>query len=318
MSEVFLSIEEVEEMCKDPPAGITQTEMMSYIARCKPHDFQQMRVPFPVVRLQHVTERPALRQILQLEGFIPSRSERDTRPGFKDLSFWSAQISGDDIEISRQQASDRVRRAVAPEDAETHHEDFQKQFAQSPAFDDISSRYGQYKFSFPLSRLLAWYGSQFCQGGKPQLRILGTDVYKKEIAHYIVVHGPGTDRYNGYPMVPTVQREDDLPGFVYSMNDTLFWRPETTSAQLHVKILKDGSVCKDYYEPRYCPWNHLGFAFHIPLEHHLKISRQDLLENLTPCEAGARYLGNNKDLNPSEVVKIIKDEFTNQSDDEKK
>ncbi|KAM3936625.1 uncharacterized protein RB166_013592 [Leptodactylus fuscus] len=330
---VFSSIGELDEMFIDPMNTMRSSESMRCcIAKCKPHDFQHMQVSFPVVRLQHVTVRSALYGIIKAEGFISSRHEYETRPGFRDLSFWSAQISNEDIEAGQQQANDNISRVVAPEDAQRYQYEFQKQFANSPAFNLSASRYGQYKFSFPLSDLLTWYRDEFCQGGDPQLRILGTEVYKQEIAHYILVHSPHTDLYNDLPMVPSVQSEEDSLGFVYWMNNTLYWRPQSTSDHLYVKILQDGSVRKECYNPDcpyveinrclhmengiYSPWNHLGIAFHIPPEHCLTVSTKDLLENLTPCEKDSVSLGKEYDLDPSEVIKEIKEKFAGQKDKE--
>ncbi|XP_073468343.1 uncharacterized protein [Aquarana catesbeiana] len=255
---------------------------------------------FPLMKLQHVTDWESLRKILQSKSF-KGRGDHE-RDEFRDLSFWSADICPDDIESARHQAYDQVRHVV---NAEIFQTEIKEQYASSPAFNKSASRYGNFRLSFPLSYLLSLYKTQHCRDEEPQLRILGTDIYKQEIAHYIVVHRPNIDQFNDLPIVPTAQNISGSMPFVYWMEETLFWRPESTSRSLKLKISEEDCQVrkadpprsrrskpwrkKRAYEPR-CVWNELVVAFHLPGNGRLQLPMSHLLTNLTPCDVLQPYL----------------------------
>ncbi|XP_077334510.1 uncharacterized protein LOC143975824 isoform X2 [Lithobates pipiens] len=268
------------------------------------HTDLSLRLPidFPVMKLQHVTDEKSLQEILESQS-LKGRGDHE-REEFKDLSFWSADICPDNIESARQQAYDKVQHV---RNAGIFQTEMKEQYASSPAFDHSASRYGNFRLSFPLSYLLSLYKTQHCEGEEPQLRILGTDIYKQEIAHYIVVHRPNIDQFNDLPVVPSAQNISGPLPFVYWMEERLFWRPESTSRSLKLKICEEDCQVrpsdppprsrrsepwrkKRAYEPR-CVWNELVVAFHLPGNGRLQLPKSELLTNLTPCDVLQPYLG---------------------------
>ncbi|KAM5191751.1 uncharacterized protein ACMZJ9_002495 [Mantella aurantiaca] len=261
----------------------------------------RLEMDFPVMKLQHITDLESLEKILESKSF-KGRGDHE-RPQFRDLSFWSADVCPDDIESARQLAYDKVRHV---RNAERFQTEIKEQFASSPAFDKSASRYGNFKLSFPLSDLLSQYKTQHCGGEEPQLRILGTDIYKQEIAHYIVVHSPSSDQFNGFPIVPSVRNIFGPRPFVYRIERRLFWRPESTSRSLKLDISEEDCRVRRVdpprsrrsepyrkmrvYEPR-CVWNELVIAFHVPGNGQLQLSKLQLLSNVTPCDVLQPFLG---------------------------
>lgn len=301
-----------------------EEEMRETLRKVRFHHYGHMQVPFPVYNVKHVTEKTALYGIWGEEGFKKTKYEK--RPEFRDLLYWSADISSEDLEKARQQAYEKVRRVIVPSDDRKFSGELREQFGNSPAFKESVSRYGNFKFSFPLWDLLSWYKDQHCGGGEPQMKILGTKLYKLEIAHYIVVHSPTTDKFIGLPEVPAVQGSSDPLPFVYWMDGTLYWRPESTSIPLKVTVSEDGVVrqecfapCRDFKLRGTCShiedgiygvWNHLILAFHLP-NCHLKIPKEKLLQNLTACDGDGVYLAN-ENLNrevAEEVIQKLRDEL---------
>ncbi|XP_072262821.1 uncharacterized protein [Pyxicephalus adspersus] len=294
-----------------------ELQMMTRLRKVRLHQFQHMQVPIPVYKVKHVTERTALYQICKEEGF--KTPKRDERPEFNDLSYWSADISLEDIERARQQAYEKVSKVINPSNASKYERELKEQFGNSVAFQKSVSWYGTFQFSFPLQDLLTRYKEQHCNGGMPRLKILGTGLYKLEIAHYVVVHSPDTDKFNDFPEVPTVHGGSDPLPFVYWMDGQLYWRPESTSIALKVMVTEDGQARKECYrlcdfftrygecfhtnDGTYSFWNHLILGFHLP-GGHLEVPKEQLVKNLTACDPYTVYIGNEK-LGREEAEEII-------------
>ncbi|XP_056403411.1 uncharacterized protein LOC130296151 [Hyla sarda] len=280
--------------------------------------FLRLPVEFPVTRLRHTTTWTATEDILASQSFIGRQHDREE---FMDLSFWGADIPSSDIEKAREDVYTYVHGNVPPEEAEEYRGEITRQFANSPAFDKEASRYGNFTFSLPFSDLLSLYKSQFCNKEEPQLSILGTDLYKQEIVHYVVVHCPDEARFMDLPRVRILQtREEEEPlPCVYWMGETLYWRPESTSADLKV-LCKEGHIIAGHCEPHCgwftdrghcchgvaCVWNHLVFAFHIPDGRELEIPGQKLIDNLSACNALKPFMKDEK-LEKPEAENIIRD-----------
>ncbi|CAH2299150.1 Hypothetical predicted protein [Pelobates cultripes] len=285
--------------------------MKFYISNVKTDQFFKLNIEFPITKLRHVTTEDCMRCIVQ-EQYIGIGNNIKPEP-LKDLSCWSAEFPPKE-ELPYEQAFEKVQRIVPTWDAEPFQEEIKDQFASSPAFDNSSSRYGNFVFSFPLSDLLKAYKSQHCQNGDPQLKVLGTAMYSQEIAHMVIVHSPDTDRYDKLPMVQTVSSTaESLPFFYRKEEDgELYWRPESTSGGLRVTISEGGEI---YTCPlnktrtgKFCVWNHLIVAFHLPDSKYLVIPEKQLLENLSACEPAMPYLKDPRtNLSKAEAEEIIKE-----------
>lgn len=292
-----LSITDVYETLTEESTELNESgkKMLETLKNMKPHSFEHIQQEFPVRRLQHVTGESSMDRIYDEERF--KITMRAIRPEFRDLLFWSAEIAPEDIREARKESFKEAKEVLPSWMAKRYGKKIKAQFANSPAFDKSASWYGNFKFSFHLSDLLSLYQTQHCGGEKPQLRILGTDLYKQEITHYILVHSPDqSHQFRNLSNVHTVRH-----GFVYLKDETVYWRPESTSIYLNVKIAEDPGPrtcylpCNFYKEKGYCihfrdenykvlsVWNHLVFAFHLPNHRGLEIKKEQLLNSLTAC-----------------------------------
>ncbi|XP_073474222.1 uncharacterized protein [Aquarana catesbeiana] len=270
-------------------------KMLETLTNLEPHSFKHIQQEFPVNNLQHVTDKSSMDGIYMEECFKIIKS--DFRFAYKDFSFWSADIAQKDITAARKKACKEAKEILPESIFDPHEKKISKQFANSPAFNKYASRYGNFKFSFQLSDLLKLYQDQHCVGKEPQLRILGTDLYKQEITHYIVVHSPDQSHpFMNLEVMPTVEDGDH---FVHLRDKIVYWRPESTSISLKVKISKDSpgpekcsQPCDHFKVDDKCVyikdiksvWNHLVFAFHLPNHHGLKIQKMQLFRSLKACK----------------------------------
>ncbi|XP_068130008.1 uncharacterized protein [Hyperolius riggenbachi] len=321
-----LSMEEAFNILSDNERNLNESGRIFFdtLRKMKPHSFKWVQHGFPVHGLQHVTNGSSVGDIYEEECF--KITKQPCRPGFKDLLFWSAAVPSEDIETAREKSYEKVSKVLKPWQAKKYKDRIKEQYANSPAFNEFASRYGNFKFSFSLFHLLSLYQSQHCGGREPQLRILGTDMYKQEIAHYILVHSPNKNyQFRDLPIVPTIQGNSQPLPFVYWRDKTLYWRPESTSSVLTVKISDKGMArrdcplpcnyfikkgyCRDIKEENYkvwSAWNHLVFAFHLPHKPHLEISRGELLKSLTTCEIDeAALIDESEHLDLEEAEEVI-------------
>ncbi|CAH2299152.1 Hypothetical predicted protein [Pelobates cultripes] len=302
----ILTIGEVK-MCLESRRDLHDSgdRMKRYIQKTQYNEFFKIKIDFPISKLHHVTDEFGLRVIMHSGYFTGSESEQIEL--LQHLSFWSVEIHPENSERARQQAYETVKQMVTAQEAEYFQEQIKGQYANSPAFDNTTSRYGNFVFSFPLSDLLEAYKSQHCQNVDPQLRVLGTQMYRQEIAHIIVVHSPGIDLYDDFPMVQTVPSTDKSLPFVYWRKEDgeLCWRPESTSTKLQVEIRNNTTT--PYNSVQYCVWNHLIFAFHLPEGQHLVIPREKLQDNLAACGSGEVILNSSLKFEVAEeIVRDIK------------
>ncbi|KAM4048757.1 uncharacterized protein ACNLHF_028361 [Anomaloglossus baeobatrachus] len=270
-------------------------KMRSSIENIRSDLFLDLPVEFPVTGLQHATTLSSMKMIVRERSLMAGSSFRRE---FQDFSFWGADISPTNIEKAQEDAENYIQEK-APQSHE-YQDKIRKQFASSPAFNKSASRYGNFRFSFNLPDLLSLYKDQFCRGEKPEMSILGTDIYKQEIAHYIVVHSPHTKRFKDLPRVPSLQTRCEPLPFVYWMGDTLYWRPESTLQDL-ILLTRNSEVirCPLYQLNCYiegcshkisCAWNQLVFALHIPHGESLEFPSQMIIDNLSACDALDPYM----------------------------
>ncbi|XP_044132650.1 uncharacterized protein LOC122925184 [Bufo gargarizans] len=289
----LLSVEEIYKCLQKKSINKAGKNMRFNIEQIRSDIFLRPSVEFSITGLQHCTTLESTRKILESQSFIGTTKGRLK---LANLSFWAVDVSSHDIEKARKESYTHVQKLVRKCEAEEYEKELMQQFANSPAFNKLASRYGNFQFSFQFSDLLSLYEAQFCVGQNPQLSILGTDIYKQEIVHYVVVHCPDNSRFKDHPRVPRLQvRRDPLPN-VFLLGDTLYWRPESTSESLEV-LSKKGEIigcplqptCDLYEESRHCNhrvncvWNQLVIAFNVPWGNQFKISVDKLINNLTAC-----------------------------------
>uniref|UniRef100_A0A1B8Y4S5 Uncharacterized protein n=1 Tax=Xenopus tropicalis TaxID=8364 RepID=A0A1B8Y4S5_XENTR len=231
----FLSVEQIHGCLKHK---VARKKIITYIERTIPDQFLQLGITFPVTRLQHVTTETPTRQIVQSGYFHAGDQSRLpwSHPNAK-LLYWSVEILKEQIEELRQEAFQALQAMVPPHNAKVYEEDFNCQFADSPAFKS-ASRYGNFKFSLPLSDLLFEYKKRQCRGAELEFRVLGTAMYSKEIAHIVLVHSPMATEFSDLPPVPIVGGNANPLPFVFRSQEDgkLYWSPESTADVLKMRI----------------------------------------------------------------------------------
>uniref|UniRef100_A0A1B8Y4L0 Uncharacterized protein n=1 Tax=Xenopus tropicalis TaxID=8364 RepID=A0A1B8Y4L0_XENTR len=300
----FLSVEEVYNCLMNKPIGLNNAgqTMSRYLGKTLGDPYLKLGMALPVTTLRHVTTERPTREILASESFKTQNwSNLPWKHPNARLSYWSIQVPPESTERACLKAFQDL---VPPEGSKDLEKYFNRQFANSPAFNSASC-YGNFKFSLPLSDLLSEYKEQHCQGAEPEFRVLGTAMYKQEIAHIVLVHSPMATEFSDLPSVPIVGGNANPLPFVFRSQEDgkLIWRPESTSIFLKMKISeKVCSIrkCKPYctdcdddtcgYYGDNCVWNELILAFHLPGNEPLRIPREKLLESLSGCDILEPYL----------------------------
>ncbi|XP_077334497.1 uncharacterized protein LOC143975817 [Lithobates pipiens] len=317
-----LSIADIFNSLTEKSTGLNESgkKMLETLKNMKPHTFEHLQQEFEVRHLQHVTDKSSMDGIYDEERFKATRQAFRTK--YRDLVFWSADITLKDIMEARKESFEKAKKALPSWVAEQSKRKIKAQFANSPAFDKSASRYGNFKFSFHLSDLLSLYQAQHCGGEEPQLKILGTDLYKQEITHYILVHSPDqSHQFRNLKNIRTVRN-----GFVDLRDEKMYWRPESTSISLKVKIpdypgqktcrppcqfQKKNGYCmhqkKKYEAPSV--WNNLVFAFHLSNNNNsLTIQKDKLLKSLKACKiADSALISKDKQLEVEDAKNIIQE-----------
>ncbi|XP_064822221.1 uncharacterized protein LOC135539908 [Oncorhynchus masou masou] len=249
---------------------------------------------FHISKVVHVTTGSKIDEILDSNGF---------RGGDRNLLWWSLAIEHDDIRAAEERYLENIFPDRTPGQREAQREigSFLNLFTTSPAFMQ-ASRYGNFRFTLSLSDLLKMYREQICGGEKPVLKVYETTVYRQEIMYSVLVHSPSVDEFEKYPFLGDGS-DDAVCG--YRENDAegegkghIVWRAQAMSATQKVgltinhmdKIVKtDGYVYNTWYM-----WDHVTLALHLPKGMLLNVDRENLIKNLTACEADVPFLGSHR------------------------
>ncbi|KAF5896629.1 ABC transporter G family member 23-like isoform X2, partial [Clarias magur] len=170
-----------------------QGQMMTYLRKEIPP--YPCPVEFSVPDVAHVTGEAAFKAILELEQF---------RPGAGEFSWWGLKINKEDIRAAERHfmENDTAHFPNSEQEQElSMQEQFLDKFTTSPAFED-KSRYGNYRFTFPLSELMKWYKEQNCGGAEAVLRVHETVTYRQEIMYTVLIHSPEyNEHFREYPLL---------------------------------------------------------------------------------------------------------------------
>ncbi|KAM3602214.1 uncharacterized protein V6R79_026406 [Siganus canaliculatus] len=192
------------------------------------------RPEFHVSSLKHDTDRGGLRGIKRDSGF----KNPYVYGGYKipldenSLMWWSLAVGPEEIAA----AETRLLKTTYPDRTEEEvkmQQSFLEKFATSPAFLQ-TSRFGSYRFTFPVEELLTAYSDQFCDGRPPVMRALETKLYKQEVVHTVLVHSPAQEElYSSLPLLP------DAPDAVCSYKGGRFiWRSEAMCETHSFELVK--------------------------------------------------------------------------------
>ncbi|XP_036450116.1 uncharacterized protein LOC118824213 [Colossoma macropomum] len=288
-----LSLEELRKHIDEDPTiwtkichlGRRDTDNIKAKSRDKPKilDYLDKTVPeyptpveFHVSSVAHVTTKEPFKAILESEKIKPP----NTRPPNTEFSWWTLAINEEEIKSAEKLYLENEKIEMT--------ETFLKKFTTSPAFQHDISRYGNYRFTFPLAELMELYKEQNCGGKEPVLRVFKTMFYKQEIVYAVLIHSPqDSKRFGDLPLL-----EDSK--FARYKNGQIIWDAQAISSDHQFELSVDTNEarltvkCQRY--TTYYVWDNVCLAFHLPSHKALKVPRKRLIEALDVCELHEKNL----------------------------
>ncbi|CAM4454408.1 unnamed protein product [Leuciscus chuanchicus] len=228
-------------------------------------------VEFPITECTHVTHKMGLQGIWDSEGFKGLNKDK--------FSWWSLKINEADIRA----AEERFLESSFPGRSEGEiaaQQPFLSEFTTSPAFINETSRYGNFRFTFPLAELMEAYKKQMCEDEEPVLRVYETKSFKQEIEYVVLVHRPPKfdEDLSKYPLLTS------SPLVSYEGNQ-IIWRAqaicETHNYQL--EIHGKTAVTQNMPSHEYYVWDHVTLAFHVNEGEVLTFPKTRLKASLSCC-----------------------------------
>ncbi|XP_039465985.1 uncharacterized protein LOC120439254 [Oreochromis aureus] len=226
--------------------------------------------------LKHDTNQQGLCGIRADEGFKASQK--------LSLVWWSLAVRPEEIQSAETRLLDETYPKRTEEQA-AKQENFLWRFASSPAFSE-KSRYGSYRFTFPVEEVLTAYREQFCSGAPPIMRVFKTKLFKQEVEYAVLVHSPAKQElFSEYPLFLY-----DDPNAVCTYRDGRFvWRPEamceTHSYELIQRPDENQMTARPWsWRPPFYVWDHVALALHVENGQMLKFDADRLRANLTFCD----------------------------------
>ncbi|KAF5896628.1 uncharacterized protein DAT39_013652 [Clarias magur] len=265
--------------CKDPTC---LQEFKTYISEDIPP--YPNPVTFWCSDVAHVTEELGFKGIMEMEHFRPPKCE---------FSWWDLKIKDEEIRAAEVHYMERVEKQIPKK-----KRPFLKEFTTSPLFNLEKSRYGNYRFTFPLSEMMQWYKDQNCAGKEPVLRVYETLIYKQEIVYTVLIHSPEyNERFEEYPLFKEsecVSLSDNkltqplLKGskWVYYQDGTIIWKAQAICETHEYKFVSQRM--RKLKSPQFYVWDQVSLVFHLPNHSKhgggLKIPRKRLIEALEACD----------------------------------
>ncbi|KAL3878110.1 hypothetical protein ACJMK2_030485 [Sinanodonta woodiana] len=206
----------------------------------------------------HVTHQRALLSIIRDGGFIPGL-KRIPDCILDSFVWFGLKIGQEAVDALRDYYTMQCRMEKCDISGElgsgdNFHDINCRNIVNSPCFEPMS-RYGEFKLTFEIQNVINAYSQQFCHRTKPDLRILGTFIYKMEIMHTVLVCPPGTPGTSKYPLLdqsqtPVICEDPEKEG-------TFIWRPDSTGD-------KDNADIDHMKRKPFRRWEHVTFAFYVP------------------------------------------------------
>lgn len=220
---------------------------------------------FSASRVCHVTGETGLHSIFRHGGF---RAIHDK------FLWWSVCVTDDDISQAENDFVETLNFSK--------YQPFLKHFTTSPAFQE-ASRYGNFRFTFQVRRLLSLYSWQFCYQTAPILRVLNTKLYQKEINYSILVHPRHIKMFQKYPRLPF----DDPEVCGYSQG-CVTWCCQAPSDKFQHELEVDEENHKVDVTPlsnaQYFVWDHVALAFYLEPNWTLKVHPDHLRQQVNVCK----------------------------------
>ncbi|ROL51995.1 hypothetical protein DPX16_23487 [Anabarilius grahami] len=220
-------------------------------------------VEFHITEVAHVTNKTSLREILNSEGFRGLFHN-------KSFSWWSLKINEADIRAAK--IPNRTKEEAGAQ------QPLLREFTTSPAFNNEISRYGNFRFTFPLTELMEAYKKQKCEGEEPVLRVYETKLFKQEIEYIVLIHSPqNNEKFSKYPLLTS-------SSLVSYDGNQIIWRAqaicETHNYQL--EITGNTAVTQRMYSHEFYVWDQVSLAFH--LNGVFTFPKEKLKASLSCCE----------------------------------
>ncbi|XP_062841863.1 uncharacterized protein LOC134301197 isoform X1 [Trichomycterus rosablanca] len=226
---------------------------------------------FNVSQVCHVTGETGVQGIFSNGGFRLTQDQ-------DQYLWWSLYVTDEDIS----QAEDDFVDSLDFSWYNPSQQPFLKNFTTSPTFQK-KSRYGNFRFTFQLRRLLSLYSRQFCYKTSPVLRVLDTRFYKKEITYSILVHPRHIRKFQSYPRLPF----DDPEVCGYSQG-SVTWCCQAPSDEYKHRLEVDEEDCEVYATElrgaQYFVWDHVAVAFYMEPNWILSVNHENLKQQVSVCE----------------------------------
>ncbi|XP_039540304.1 uncharacterized protein LOC120487932 [Pimephales promelas] len=267
---------------------------------------------FHIKELTHVTNKTSLQKIWDskgFKGFEPRVLDKDT------FSWWSLKINEADITA----VEERFLKIAFPDRSEEEiaaQQPFLRDFTTSPAFINDTSRYGNFRFTFPLTELMEAYKKQMCEGEDPILRVYETKLFRQEIEYVVLVHSPKfTKNFRQYPLLKNTDTPSPLAS--YEGNE-IIWRAqaicETHNYQLAIHGKTAVKQTMDSFQ--FYVWDQLSLIFHINKDEVLTFPKRKLKASLSCCALDQKInLSNGENCSSSKEAEKFLESL--QDDDEK-
>lgn len=270
---LHLSVPEIKsQMLRDP------SPMTTYLQKNIPP--YPNPVEFVVANVSHVTEENGHNGILESEQFKPPES---------DESWWSLHITDEEI----QSAEKRFFEMNPPQAESEIKTNLMKKFTTSPLFNLKESRFGNYRYVFPLVDLMDAYREQNCGGQEPVVRIYETITYKQEIVYSVLIHSPEDNkeyppltesRWVRYDAQQDTKELQDTTNDNQDIEGKIIWKAQAICETHWYELLPEIQARKVQNRHEYYVWDQVSLVFHLPGAKALKFPRERLIEALESCE----------------------------------
>lgn len=267
-------------------------KILEYLSKTIPN--YPTPVEFHISEVTHTTNKDKLQEILGSEGFKAFGDNNDP------FSWWSLKIDEQSIrEAEQRYLEDKFPNRT--QEQKERQKPFLNEYTTSPAFDNEKSRYGNFRFTFPLTELMEQYRNQMCGGQDPVLRVYKTIFYKQEIMYVVLIHSPDVnDTFKDFPDIISSL-------FVDYKGDTIIWKAQAICENLKFdlslneenKIAVTDSVINQFYV-----WDHITLAFHF--NGVLHFPKEKLKEIVTCCENAKVNLSRSHFMSLEEAEEVLR------------
>ncbi|GAA6082781.1 uncharacterized protein LOC113640507 [Tachysurus ichikawai] len=263
--------------------------MMKYLVKKIPP--YPTPVVFGVSDVAHVTDQTGFRGIMESEQF---------RPPYSEFSWWDLKIKKEEIRAAETfyMETSFLKQALELKEQKP----FLEKFTTSPLFKLKKSRYGNYRFTFPLTDLMQWYKDQNCGGEEPVLRVYETNTYKQTIVYTVLIHSPEDNEHFGeYSLLKASE-------CACYYNGKIIWKAQAICGTHGYQVVS-GEV-QDLKPYEFYVWDQVSLVFHLPKAKALKIHTEQLIEALEACELEIDLSRNKSPKNKEERYMEAKEEVS--------